>query len=176
MNPALHLFGERSLTLVAATFRDRGSAVRATQELRRLSERKLGIFLIGPHDPDLGRKMEPESRGIWHSLLRSHAWLGAAGAVAGIVAAGLLYAGGWPAALASPHPMLAVGAVYGFFAGLVAAGLLTLRPDRARVIVQVRQASDDGHWSVVSHPVSAQEARLARETLASGGGQVMRSL
>jgi hypothetical protein len=162
--------------LVAATFEHRGSAVRAADALRALSSRKLGIFLVAPRDPRLGRKMEPESNGIWHTLLRSHARLGPLGALAGLAAAALLWANGWPAALASPLATLALGAVYGGFAGLLAAGLLTLRPDRARVIAQVRDASDDGHWSVVSHPVSAREVELARATLANGGGHVMRSL
>jgi hypothetical protein len=176
MNPAMRLFGERSLTLVAATFGDRGSAVRAADALRALSSRKLGIFLVSPRDPRLGRKMEPESHGIWHTLLRSHAWLGLLGPVVGLVAAALVLATGWPAALASPNATLAVGAVYGIFVGLLAAGVLTLRPDRARVIAQVREASDQGHWSVVSHPVSAHDAEVARDTLATGGGHVMRSL
>lgn len=176
MNPALHLFGERSLTLVAAVFGDRGSAVRAADALRRLSARRLGIFLIAPCDPRLGRKMEPESHGIWRTLQRSHAWLGPLGALGGLLAAALVLAGGWPAALASPAATLGLGAVYGAFAGLLAAGLLTLRPDRARVITQLREASENGHWAVVSHPVSARDALVARQTLASGGGQVMRSL
>lgn len=176
MNPALQLFGERSLTVVAATFGDRGSAVRAAEALRALSTRKLGIFLIAPRDPRLGRKMEPESRGIWHTLLRSHGWLSLVGAAAGLAGGALVLAGGWPAALGSPAATMGLGTVYGLFGGLLAAGLLTLRPDRARVITQVREASDDGHWSVVSHPVSTQDAELARDTLATGGGQVMRSL
>ena len=176
MNLAMQLFGERSLTLVAATFGDRGSAVRAADALRALSSRKLGIFLIAPRDPRLGRKMEPESRGIWHTLLRSHGWLGLLGAVAGLAGGAAALFAGWPAALGSPAATVGLGAVYGLFAGMLAAGLLTLRPDRARVIAQVREASDDGHWSVVSHPVSAQDAEVARDTLATGGGHVMRSL
>ena len=176
MNPAMQLFGERSLTLVAATFGDRGSAVRAADALRALSPRKRGIFLIAPRDPRLGRKMEPESRGIWHTLLRSHAWLGLLGPAAGLVVAAVVLATGWPAALASPNATLAVGAVYGIFVGMLGAGLLTLRPDRARVIAQVREASEHGHWSVVSHPVTTHDVEVARDTLASGGGHVMRSL
>jgi hypothetical protein len=176
MNPALHLFGERSLTLVAATFGDRGSALRAVEALRRASTRKLGIFLITPHDPRLGRKMEPESHGIWYTLLRSHARLAPLGAGVGLAVAGLLLAAGWPAALASPWATLGLGAIYGLFTGLLAAGLLTLRPDRCRVITQVREASDGGAWSVVSHPVSPPEAELARRLLARDGGAVLRSL
>lgn len=176
MNPALHLFGERSLTLVAATFQDRGSAERAFNALRLVSPRRLGIALITPRDPRLDRKMEPESRGIWLTLLRSHAWLGLAGALAGLLAAALLLVAGWPAALASPRVTLALGGVYGVFLGMLAAGLLTLRPDRARVTVQVRQASEQGRWSVVTHPVTVHEADVAQEVLAVGGGHVMRSL
>lgn len=176
MNPALHLFGERSLTLVAATFDDRGSAVRAFHALRMISPRRLGTALITPSDPRLGRKMEPECNGIWHALVRAHAWLGLAGAVAGLALAALVLAGGWSAALASPGATVALGGVYGVFVGLLAAGLLTLRPDRARVTAQVREASDQGQWSVVTHPVSAQEAAVAHDLLTVGGGHVMRSM
>ncbi|WP_157275779.1 hypothetical protein [Pelomonas sp. Root1444] len=176
MNSALHLFGERSLTLVAATFPDRGSATRAFHALRTVSPRKLGIALITPSDPRLGRKMEPESNGIWHTLLRSHAWLGLAGALGGLALAALVLAAGWPAALASPRATVALGGVYGVFVGMLAAGLLTLRPDRARVTAQVREASEHGQWSVVTHPVSAHEADVTQDLLTLGGGHVLRSL
>jgi hypothetical protein len=170
------VFGERCLTLVTATFGDRGSALRAAEALRRATSRRLGIFLVTPRDPRLGRKMEPEFRGIWWTLLRANAWLGLGGAADGLAAAVLLLKSGWPAALASPRAVVAFGAVYGCFAGLLAAGLLTLRPDRESVIAQVRAASDEGYWSVVSHPVSADEVTLARATLAGRGGRVLRSL
>ncbi|HEY9107630.1 MAG TPA: hypothetical protein VIN58_13205 [Roseateles sp.] len=176
MSAAFKLFGERSLTLVAATFHDGHSASRAVDALRQRLTRKLGIFLITPRDRRLGRKMEPESHGISRTLLRSHVWLGLAGAGLGLVAAAAGLVAGWPAALASPRVMLAFGTVYGGLIGLLAGGLLTLRPDRARVINQVREASERGRWSVVSHPTSRRDAKLARELLARGGGQVLRSL
>jgi hypothetical protein len=44
------------------------------------------------------------------------------------------------------------------------------------VTAQVRSASERGRWSVVSHPTSPQEVEVAEDTLAQGGGQVMRSL
>ena len=177
MNPALQqLFGERSLTLVAAVFDDRGSALRAFHALRAMSSRKLGIALITPSDPRLARKMEPESRGIWHTLIRSHAWLALAGAAAGLVLAALLLAVGWPAALASPRATVGLGGIFGMFVGVLVAGLLTLRPDRARVTTKVREASEDGYWSVVAHPVSAHEAAVAQDVLSMAGGHVMRSL
>lgn len=176
MNPALHLFGERSLTLVAAIFNDRSSALRAFHALRMTSPRRLGISLITPRDPRLGRKMEPESNGIWHTLLLSHAWLALAGAIVGLAVAAMLLALGWSAALASPRATVALGGVYGAFVGMLVAGLLTLRPDRARVTAQVRAASEQGRWSVVTHPVTAHEADVAQDLLTVGGGHVLRSL
>jgi len=176
MSAVFKLFGERSLTLVAATFHDGHSASRAVDTLRQRATRKLGIFLITPRDRCLARKMEPESHGISRTLLRSHVWLGLLGAWLGLVAAASVLAAGWPAALASPRAMLAFGTVYGGFIGLLAGGLLTLRPDRTYVINQVREASERGRWSVVSHPTSRRDAEIARELLARGGGQVLRSL
>lgn len=170
------LFGERSLTLVAATFNDRRRALRAFQALRMVSPRQLGVALIAPCDERLARKMEPESDGIWHTLLRTHGWLGLAGAFGGLMLALLVLVAGWPAALASPLATLMIGAVYGGFVGLLVAGLLTLRPDRTRLTAQVRAAGEQGCWAVVSHPRSAHQADVAQDMLTLSGGRVLRSL
>ncbi len=176
MNPVLSPFGEHSLTLVAATFHDGHSAARAARAVGERSRRKLGIFIITPRDPQLGRKLEPESHGIWRTLLRSHLRLGAAGGVIGLLAAALLLMTGWPAAVASPSAVLALGGLYGGLAGMLAAGLLTLRPDRSRVIAEVREASEQGRWAVVAHPTSPQDVDAACVQLRGVGAQVLRSL
>ncbi|MCE4555101.1 hypothetical protein [Pelomonas cellulosilytica] len=176
MHPALTLFGERSLTLVAATFHDGHSAARAAQAVGERSRRKLGIFVVTPRDPHLARKLEPESHGIWCTLLRSHGRLGVAGAALGLLMAGLLLGTGWPAAVASPVAVLGLGLVYGAFTGFLVAGLLTLRPDRVRVICDVRDASEHGRWTVVTHPTTAHDAAVALSQLGRVSGQVLRSL
>ncbi len=60
----LSLFGERSLTLVAATFPNRAAAVDAATTLQAELP-QTGVDLIHPHDVNLARKLEPESQGIW---------------------------------------------------------------------------------------------------------------
>mgnify|MGYP006174973895 CR=1 FL=1 len=85
----LSLFGERSLTLVAATFPTRAAAVDAATTLQAELP-QAGVDLIHPHDVNLARKLEPESQGIWRTAIRSHLVLGLAGLVLG---AGLLLAG-----------------------------------------------------------------------------------
>lgn len=177
MRAAMNLFGERSLTLVAALFDNGTAAARAAGSLQRQQRgERCPVLVVEPHDPRLGRKLEPESRGIWQTLLRSHGKLGAAGLVVGAAVGALLVASGWAAAEASPGMTVGVAALYGLFAGLLLAGLLTLRPDRGRVISSVRDATAHGRWAVVAHPRSAEEADEAREALAREGGDVIRSL
>lgn len=177
MRAAMNLFGERSLTLVAALFDNGTAAARAAGSLQRQQRgERCPVLVVEPNDPRLGRKLEPESTGIWHTLLRSHARLAVLGVVAGAVVGAVLVAGGWDAAGASPGLTIAVAAAYGLFAGLLLAGLLTLRPDRSRVIHSVRAATEHGRWAVVAHPRSAEEAAAARAALAREGGDIVQSL
>lgn len=177
MRAAMNLFGERSLTLVAALFDNGTAAARAAGSLQRQQRgERCPILVVEPHDPRLGRKLEPESSGIWHTLLRTHGKLAVLGAAVGAVVGAALLAAGWDAAEASPNMTVAIAAVYGAFAGMLVAGLLTLRPDRSRVISSVRNATEHGRWAVVAHPRSAEEADAAREALAREGGDVIRSL
>lgn len=177
MRDALNLFGERSLTLVAALFDSGAAAARAAGLLQRRQEgERCAVMVVEPNDPRLGRKMEPESTGIWHTLLRTHGKLGAIGLVLGALVGAALVAADWPAAAESPYMTVAMAAVYGVFAGMLLAGLLTLRPDRGRVIARVREATSHGRWAVVAHPRSPEQAEVAREALTGEGGEVLQSL
>lgn len=177
MRDALNLFGERSLTLVAALFDSGAAAARAAGLLQRRQEgERCAVMVVEPNDPRLARKMEPESNGIWHTLLRTHGKLGAIGLMVGALAGTVLVAADWPAAAESPFMTIAMAAVYGVFVGMLVAGLLTLRPDRGRVIARVREATGHGRWAVVAHPRSPEQAAVARDELAGAGGDVLRSL
>ncbi|NMG66803.1 hypothetical protein GPA19_17835 [Azoarcus indigens] len=173
----MSLFGERSLTLVAATFRDPDSASRAASTLRdRRPLRPAQVQLVSPHDPDLSRKLEPEQAGIWHTLLRSHLKLGIAGLIAGLLVGGGLAAAGMPAFLSSPGMALVAIGMFGMFGGMLIAGLLSARPDHDLVINTVRDSTDVGYWAVVAHPADSAQAKLAEETLERAGGEVVRSI
>lgn len=172
------LFGERSLTLVAATFADRRSAADAATELRADMPQS-EVSLVRPSDAGFARKMEPESQGIWRTAIRSHLVLAPAGlALGAVVAATLvaLVALGWPAAASSPMLATLFFATLGLFAGLMLAGLLTLRPDRSRVTLSIRRRSRAGKWAVVAHPTSPEQSERAVARLRKAGGTVIRSL
>jgi hypothetical protein len=67
-------------------------------------------------------------------------------------------------------------AALGLFAGLMGAGLLTLRPDRGRVLTSVRERNRSGDWAVVVHPTSPAQSERAIARLRKAGGMVVRSL
>ena len=167
-------FGEHSLTLVAGVFEDPVRAEQVAESLRH--DPGLHTTVLHPGDEQAVRKLEPEQRGIWRTLLRSHALFMPAGALLGLVVAWLLVAAGWPAAADSPFfTMLFLGLMGTFFGGMLA-GLLTLRPDHAVVIRRVRTALARGRHAVVVHPMNEMRARAAMSALQRAGVMPMRSL
>lgn len=173
MHP-LSLFGERSLTTVAAIYHDGHSAERVMQRLRRRAD--IGdVNVVSPNDPRTTAKLEPEEAGIWRTLLRSHVILGASGLILGLLAALMLVRTGWPAAAASPGMALLFLAVVGAFFGLIGGGLITLRPDRGWLIEQVREAAGQHRWTVVAHPLDRRGAARAHRLLRATGARTLRT-
>ena len=177
------LFGERSLTKVAAVFDNRDSAETAVQRLKQVPGMNASqVQLVGPNDTSgvveapLSRKLEPEQAGIWRTLIRAHIITGAMGAVAGCA----LYLGfRWaqhPAILSSPLLSLGVLIFFGSIFGMMVGGLLTLRPDHYRVMASVRKAIKRGRWAVVSHPVNPRQTTLVMNELRHRSPHVVRSL
>lgn len=174
MRAAMHLFGERSLTLVAALFDNGTAAARAAGSLQRQQRgERCPVLVVEPNDPRLGRKMTPEPTGLWHTLLRSHARLAVMGVAAGAVIGAVLVAGDWDVADAAPGLTIVTAMAYGLLVGLLLAGLRAWGPDRGRVIHCVRDATARGRWAVVAHPRSAEEAEAARQALAREGGDIV---
>jgi hypothetical protein len=169
------LFGEHSTTIVAAEFNDRSAAEHAAAALNEDEGLRGEVTVIGPDDPRVARQLEPEQRGIWHTAVRSHLLLGTVGAAAGAAAAGLLIAWPWPAAQSSPGLTILAAVVFGAFAGMLLAGLLTLRPDHGRVIRAVHEALARRHWAVVVRPLNAERAARAVDRLRAVGGAPLRS-
>lgn len=176
------LFGERSLTKVAALFVDRASAeTAASQLLQGAGFSAPQVRLLGPEtgslrDRDLlARQVEPEPDGIWRTILRAHLTLGLLGGLAGT----LLFAGWWlsGAAAIRSTPFMAWVSMAGFGAtfGLLIGGLLSMRPDHGRVISRVRRALRHGRWAVVVHPTDPEQTRLALARLRPISLNVIRS-
>lgn len=169
-------FGEQSLTLVAASFDDRVAAEQAASNLKADPALDGEVAVIAPGDPLVSRKMEPEQRGIWHTLVRSHVLLGAVGAVLGLAMALALIFAGWPAAADSPAFAILFLIVMGVFFGMMAGGLITLRPDHGFVIRRIRDALSKGRWAVVVRPLNESCAKTAFAKLQHAGAAPLRSL
>lgn len=177
MHTRMPLSGEESTTLIAALFGDENRAKEASARLRddaQLADHQ--IRLVRPDDPALGRKLEPETQGIWRTARRSHVWLGLAGLIVGLVVGAALYAFGLPAFVSSVVLALAACALLGLFGGLLLAGLLTMRPDHDLVIERVRDESASGGWIVVAHPSNDVQIARTEETLQNTGGRIVSSL
>lgn len=177
------MFGERSLTKVAEVFNDRSDAQAVAARLQLLPGIAPGqVCLLGPEDAredhaeHSGRALEPEQRGIFRTMIRTHVVTVFAGGVLSL----LLYA--WLLRTEHPlftsSPLLAFIAVVGFCTtfGLLAGGLVTLRPDHVGLIAGVREALEQGRWAVVVHPTDAEQTRQARELLQDIGARVARTL
>lgn len=169
------LFGERSLTLVAASFPNRWQARAAADALRRDSELDGEVAVVGPEDTQVARKFEPEQTGIWCTMLRAHLILGVAGAAAGALAAVAFVMAGWPAASHSPGFLLLFLSVMGAFVGMMVGGLLTLRPDHGVVIRAMRAALRRREWAVVVRPLSRVQVDAAVAGLERAGSRPLRS-
>lgn len=176
------IFGERSLTKVAAIFQNRSSAETTLLRLRQVASlNESQLTLVGPSDltgvgdAPLSRKLEPEQSGIRHTVLRAHAVTGAIGVLAGGVLYFSLSLAGNAAVLSNPVLNLMVMLLFGGIFGLLAGGLLSLRPDHYRVMSAVRKAIKRGRWAVVSHPVNQDQTALIVNELHRRGVPVVRS-
>ncbi|MBT9566714.1 MAG: hypothetical protein IV085_00290 [Thiobacillus sp.] len=176
------IFGERSLTKIAAVFENRDSAEHAAEYLTHagmISDSQVNLVgpgdLAGPSSPPLSRKLEPEPSGIWHTLIRAHVFTGTLGAILGV----LLYIGlmlsGNDAIQSTPYLSLFIMIFFGTTFGLLFGGLLTLRPDHYRVASLVRRAVAKGRWAVVTHPATHEQTEFVLDELHHRSDHVVRS-
>lgn len=169
-------FREQSLTKLAASFRDASHATRIAEDLRRLPDMHGGqVQVIHPHDHDWSRKVEPEGVGIWRTAVRAHVTCGVLGLMAGAVVFAGFYAFGERALTAAPSVTLLAVLMFATMFGLMVGGVLTVRPDHEGLLAAVRQAVAAGLWTVIVHPVSAEQECAAERTLRATGAPVART-
>lgn len=177
------IFGERSLTKVAALFADKSQAEDVAQQVKQVAGLDdPQVYLVGPPDgaaldsPAFARKLEPEQAGIWRTLIRAHVIAGTVGVVAGVVVyLGFVLADN-AAVKATPGMSLVAMVFFGGLIGLLFGGLLTARPDHSFVIATVRRAIRRGRWAVVIHPLTQRQLDLSMSELRSHSDRVVRSL
>lgn len=182
--PLMHaFFGERSMTKVAAVFPARQQAEQAARRLTQASGfEQQQVEVLSPGDGQwaradvLSRKMEPDERGIWNTIIRAHVLSGFIGFLLGTALCLLLWMAGQPGVRSTPGIALVAMAGFGATFGLLVGGLLSLRPDHGHVIALVRQHLRQGRWAVVAHPDSPEQASRAERTLQDGSERVVRTL
>jgi len=171
------LTGEVSNSKVAGIFASESAAraeaarVRATLQLSDAQ-----VQVVTPTDRTPGRKLEPESRGIFRTMIRAHVVLGLFGAVAGAIAFGVMWTMAIPFIVNSAVMAAAVLVGFGTVAGLMLGGLVTLRPDHDPFIIKVHDAIGEGRSAVVVHAFSEEQRAQAAEFLRAQGGEVTSTL
>jgi hypothetical protein len=169
--------GELSNSKVAAVFAELGAARRAAEGVAgELSLGSAQVQVIVPGEKLPGRKLEPESRGIWRTIVVAHVRLGIAGAVVGVLAFAALYASGVPFIVNSPVAAPLALLFFGAVAGLMLGGLVSLRPDHDPYVEAAREAMAEGSTTVVVHAFSSEQAGHAAEYLRAQGGEVTSTL
>jgi hypothetical protein len=171
------LFGERSLTTVAALFGQAQDARDAAEHVvrdARLPEKRVSV--LGPGVPGVERKLEPEEPGIVHTLIKSHTTLGVLGLVVGLLIGGVLILAGVGWAAASPFFTIGLAAIFGAVGGMMLGGLVSMRPDRTLLDTTVESAVQEGRWAVVVHPVDQGEEERAMDVLEHSNGEVIHTL
>lgn len=160
------LTGERSDHKLAAVFDDPANANGAAETVR--SDTGLNgtdVRVLAPGGAESGRALEPESQGIWRTLVRSHVWLGVLGAVAGALLFAVLMAMDVAFIVGNVGWAFGLMVVLGGVGGLLLGGLVTLRPDHVPFILEARRALDEGKFVVVVHAPDEATLTQARHTL-----------
>lgn len=175
------LVQENSSTKVASMFLTQAAAHEAAMGVMNsagLSESQVNI--LGPADAQrsrldaFGEKVQPESRGILRTFVRSHLVLGAVGGLLGVIV--------WWALMSHPlvasTPLMALVALAGFGVtfGMLGAGLVTLRPDQSILFVELRSRLRAGQWGVIFHPVDAAQTEAVRNALRVRSAEVHTTL
>ncbi|WP_457097632.1 hypothetical protein [Lysobacter sp. P5_B9] len=177
MSETSPITGELSNSKVAGVFPLESAARDAAQAVSAaLSLGSSQVQVITPAEPHPGRKLEPESRGIWHTIVVAHVRLGIAGAVVGLLVFAALYAAGLPFIVNSPIAAGLVMLFFGTVAGLFLGGFVSLRPDHDRYVEAARDAMAAGKTTVVVHAFSMEQRRQAAELLRAHGGDVTSTL
>lgn len=176
-SPTSPITGELSNHKVAAVFTSTQTAQQAADAV--FAELSLGaaqVQLIRPGEPRSSRKLEPESQGIWRTIVVAHIRLGIAGAVLGVLAFAGLYAMGLPFIVNSAVAALLILLFFGAVAGLMLGGLVSLRPDHDRYVEAAQEAMAAGNTTVVVHALTAEQRARAAEFLRARGGDVTSTL
>jgi hypothetical protein len=171
------LFGEKATTKIAALFDTEEQLNAVAAALQTRAQLQAGqLRTVRPGEHEIGRKLEPEGRGIARTALRSHIILGSVGLAVGFFAWLALYLSGVVAIASSPGVSLIPFLFFGAIAGLLLGGLITARPDHQLVIQPVKTATEEGRWSLIIHPTDPRQCDVVSRVLEEEGVETVRTV
>ncbi|MBS8239530.1 hypothetical protein DYI22_03325 [Marinobacter lipolyticus] len=177
MKPAVAVTGESADHKVAAVFSNETEAHRAVKALSGTAGLEgAQIKLLSPEDAHQERQIEPEAGGIWRTLVRAHIGLGLLGAVAGALLFFVLFASGIEFIRQSAVMAAIVLTAIGGAIGLMAGGLVTLRPDHARYAQAAQSALKKGEYVLTVHARSGDQLKAAVAELEHHHAKIVRTL
>lgn len=177
MNSKVTVTGESADHKLAAVFASEAEAQRAVEALAsKTGLDDAQVKLISPGDTHQERQIEPESGGILHTMIRAHIWLGLAGAIAGAILFFVLYVSGIAFISQNGVTAAVVLTVIGGAIGLMAGGLVTLRPDHTRYAQAAQSALDKDQHVLTVHAHTSDELKTVIAELEHHPGRIVRTL
>ncbi|MEO8365594.1 MAG: hypothetical protein ABI538_05240 [Pseudoxanthomonas sp.] len=169
--------GEVSNSKIAAVF-DTTAAARAAAAAvaQALDLQPAQVQVITPDEPHADAKLEPESRGIWRTIVVAHLRLCIVGAIVGALVFALMMWLGVLYIVQSPWAAGLVMTGFGALAGLMLGGLVALRPDHDRYIQATHDAMAERRTTVLVHAFSVEQKNAAADFMSARGGEVTRTL
>lgn len=177
MKHRMALTGEASDHKVAGIVADKAAAVELAAAVG--AEAKLlgsQVMVLSPDEHGVGRALEPENRGIVHTMIRAHLWLGAAGAAVGAVAFGVMVALDVGFVVLNPWWSAPLLIGFGIVGGLMLGGAVSLRPDHSPYVATSREALEEGRHVVVVHATSTDQLKDAEAVLKADASETVRTL
>lgn len=174
---AVNVIDEQHPAKVAGIFKTESDAHAARKAL--MDKGKFAstvINIVKPEDPNLSKKIEPESHGIAKTILKSHGILGIVGLFAGFILASILVAAGPTFTQDSPLPTYLALSFFGLLIGLMVAGAVTLRPDHDPLINQTIEASHHQQWTVIVQIDDRDAVQKAKEILETNAVSVKETI
>lgn len=177
MADSQHLTGETYDHKVAAVFATEQEAQAVGDFLRQKTDLNDNqVLVMTTSDQHQGRELEPESRGIWKTLVRSHIWLAVVGALAGLLLFIVTYATGVAFVVSNAVWSAALFVIFCSILGMMVAGAVTLRPDHTPYIMKAQAALKEGKAVLTVHASSHAQMVAARELLEQQNADIITSL
>ncbi len=163
---AVNVIDEQKPAKVAAVFDNEAEARAAREEL--INDGNFNaktVNIITPGDDNLSKKIQPESKGIAGTIIKSHGILGVVGLLVGLIAASILIAAGPTFTQSSPLATYFALGFVGLLIGMMIAGAITLRPDHDPLTNKTIKASQQHQWTVIVQTDSHDTNQLAKQIL-----------